>query len=66
MEKYGNSIREKCAYCDRTQYGLYQDAVNLSTSADEGKWKKAIFWIFDAPGIGEKKFEVEEKNLLWV
>jgi ATP-dependent DNA ligase len=41
-----------------TQYGLYQDSVQLSQSTDEQKWKKAIFWVFDAPEIGDKPYEV--------
>ena len=40
-----------------TQYGLYQDAVNLSVTQSAEKWEKAIFWVFDAPSIGDKPFE---------
>jgi hypothetical protein len=42
----------------RTQYGLYQDAVNLCKTMDEKKWEKAVFWVFDVPGMAEKPFEV--------
>jgi hypothetical protein len=47
-----------CSYMLRTQYGLYQDAVNLCRTMDEEKWKKVIFWVFDAPGMANKPFEV--------
>ena len=43
---------------ERTQYGLYQDAVNLCKTQSEKKWEKAIFWVFDAPGMANKPFEV--------
>jgi hypothetical protein len=43
----------------RTQYGLYQDAVALCiTQVSEEKWKSAIFWVFDAPGMNSTPFEV--------
>jgi ATP-dependent DNA ligase len=41
-----------------TQYGLFQDVVNLSKSRDEDKWNKAIFWVFDVPSLAKKTFEV--------
>jgi hypothetical protein len=44
----------------RTQYGLYQDAVYLCNTLDEEKWKKAVFWVFDAPNAAEKPFEVRQ------
>jgi hypothetical protein len=44
---------------ERTKYGLYQDAVSLcQKNSDEEKWKKAIFWVFDAPNLANKNFEV--------
>jgi DNA ligase-1 len=48
-----------------TQYGLYQEAVSLAKAGDEEKWKKAVFWVFDAPEI-DKQFEVIflKENLL--
>ena len=42
----------------RTQYGLFQDAVALCRKIDQEKWKKATFWVFDAPGIPNRPFEV--------
>ncbi len=43
----------------RTQYGLYQEAVSLlKLKHEEKKWEKAVYWVFDAPGIPEKPFEV--------
>ena len=48
---------------DRTQYGLYQDAISLARSANAAKWNKAIFWVFDTPsnkGLFEVK--IEKKN----
>jgi hypothetical protein len=47
----------------RTQYGLYQESVQLcikSNALDEEKWKRALFWVFDVPGIGHKPYEVEK------
>ena len=41
-----------------TQYGLYQDAVNLVRSSNTEKWKKAIFWVFDAPNLNSIPYEV--------
>jgi DNA ligase-1 len=41
-----------------TQYGLYQGAVNLARTEDEQRWKKAIFWVFDAPNLGNEPYEV--------
>ena len=41
-----------------TQYGLYQGAVNLARTDDENRWNKAVFWVFDAPDIGNKPYEV--------
>ena len=32
-----------------TQYGLYQDAVSLSRSSKESKWRNSTFWVFDSP-----------------
>ena len=45
---------------DRTQYGLFQDAVALSQSKDEESWKKAQFWVFDVPSLKDKPFEVRK------
>ena len=42
----------------RTQYGLYQDAVNLGKTNNEEKWRKATFWIFDCPSLGSQPLEV--------
>ncbi len=42
----------------RTQYGLHQDAVAVVMSRDEEKWKKATFWVFDAPDMPFQPFEV--------
>lgn len=44
-----------------TQYGLYQDAISLSNSSNEHQWKKATYWVFDAPKL-EKPLEVK-KNI---
>jgi hypothetical protein len=40
---------------------LYQDAVFLCVkgSNDAEKWKKAVFWVFDAPDIVDKPYEVK-------
>lgn len=46
-------------YLNRTQYGLYQDPVLLCKTTDMDKWKNAIYWVFDAPDIANKQFEVE-------
>ena len=46
-----------------TQYGLYQDAVNLCKRLDDEKWKKAVFWVFDMPDKEEKVFEERMKEL---
>jgi hypothetical protein len=35
--------------------------VQLVLSIDEEKWKKAVFWVFDAPEIANKPFEVSLK-----
>jgi uncharacterized protein YhbP (UPF0306 family) len=44
----------------RTQYGLHQEAVSLCVrGGDEERWKKAVFWVFDAPEIGHKPYEVQ-------
>ena len=45
-----------------TQYGLYQDAVNLCKSSNEEKWNKATFWVFDIPELGTKPLEVRKIN----
>jgi uncharacterized protein YhbP (UPF0306 family) len=39
-------------------YGNYHDAINLCKTQDESKWKKAFFWVFDAPDIASKPLEV--------
>ena len=41
-----------------TQYGLYQDAVNLGNTLNEDKWNRAIFWVFDSPQLENKPLEV--------
>jgi ATP-dependent DNA ligase len=41
-----------------TQYGLYQAAAALSVNSTEAKWKDAVFWVFDAPDIADKPYEV--------
>jgi hypothetical protein len=61
MENYGNGYEEYVVTMNRTQYGLYQDSVQLSISVDEEKWKKAVFWVFDVPEIAEKPFEVRNR-----
>ena len=43
----------------RTQYGLYQEAVSLGIRTDDAKWKKAVFWVFDAPDKTNVPFEVK-------
>jgi hypothetical protein len=48
----------------RTQYGLYQDAVQLCNTVDEEKWKRAVLWVFDAPDIGNMPFEVTHYHKL--
>jgi hypothetical protein len=40
-------------FMGRTRYGLYQDAVALCKSEDEEKWRKAVYWVFDAPNINK-------------
>jgi len=41
-----------------TQYGLYQEASGLCLGkGNEEKWKKAVYWVFDAPDIGDKPYE---------
>ena len=46
-------------YYIRTQYGLYQDAVQLCRNKeDSSKWGKAKFWVFDAPGMVSQPYEV--------
>ena len=42
---------------------MYQDAVSVATKNDNEKWNKAVFWVFDAPGLGNKPFEVSKKQL---
>jgi hypothetical protein len=42
---------------------LYQVAVSLCISGkkqarEEKKWKKAVFWVFDAPDIANQPLEV--------
>jgi hypothetical protein len=42
---------------------LYQDAVHLCREkVDPSKWEKATFWVFDAPELASKTFEVREEN----
>jgi uncharacterized protein YhbP (UPF0306 family) len=53
-----NLLWELAVNINRTQYGLYQDAVNLCKIQDEEKWKKAVFWVFDAPEMAHKPFVV--------
>ncbi len=48
----------------RTQYGLYQDAVNLCKSGNEEKWKEAKFMVFDSPLMYDKTYEVREVSCL--
>jgi uncharacterized protein YhbP (UPF0306 family) len=36
---------------------LYQEAVTLCKSSNEEKWKKAVFWVFDAPNSQFLHFE---------
>jgi uncharacterized membrane protein len=36
---------------------LYQDSVSLCSKADDEKWKKAVFMVFDAPSIADKPYE---------
>ena len=40
-----------------TQYGLVQEPIQLSRTLDTNKWRKAIFWIFDAPDIAHQPYE---------
>ena len=47
-----------CLYKCRTQYGLYQDAVNLCKSTNKAKWSNAIYWVFDTPSLADKPYEV--------
>ena len=44
---------------------MYQDAVFLcmKDSKDEDKWKKAIYWVFDAPDMKIKPFEERIEHL---
>jgi ATP-dependent DNA ligase len=44
-----------------TQYGLYQESVLLCNKmvTDNENWNKVVYWVFDAPGIGNKPFEVK-------
>jgi uncharacterized protein YhbP (UPF0306 family) len=42
----------------RTQYGLFQEAVTLCGKYEEKKWRKAVFWVFDAPNLADKPYEV--------
>jgi hypothetical protein len=37
---------------------LFQEAINLCNSNEEAKWKKAVFWVFDAPDMVDKPYEV--------
>ena len=41
-----------------TQYGLYQGPLSVTRTENEEHWTKAIFWVFDAPHIGDKPLEV--------
>ena len=43
---------------NRTKYGLYHEAINLTSTNDEEKWKKATFWVFDSPQLTAKTLEV--------
>ena len=45
--------------CKRTQYGLYQQAVQLVKSLDENLWKKAVLWVFDTPDNPNRSYEVK-------
>ena len=45
----------------RTQYGLYQEAVNISKTNNEEKWSKIVFWVFDAPHMSDVTYEVVYK-----
>ena len=38
-----------------TQYGLYQDAINIEKTGNEAKWLKATYWVFDSPQFDSKK-----------
>ena len=43
---------------------MYQEAVSLGkNNADEEKWKKAIFWVFDAPDMANQPFEERIQHL---
>ena len=46
----------------RTQYGLYQEAVGMCAqkNADEEKWRKAVYWVFDAPDMEDKPYIVRK------
>ena len=60
MVKYGiinNQLTLKLILL-RTRYGLYQEAVGLCKTIEEDKWSKAIYHVFDAPGIPNEPFEV--------
>jgi hypothetical protein len=35
-----------------------QEPVQLCRTLDPYKWKKAIFWVFDAPEIAHQPYEV--------
>ena len=43
-----------------TQYGLYQEAVTLGmrSKPNDEKWQKAVFWVFDAPNMIDKTYQV--------
>lgn len=60
MANYGNNNNNfnLCINILRTQYGLHQAPVQLCNTLDEQRWRDAKFWVFDAPSLADKSFEV--------
>jgi hypothetical protein len=45
---------------------LFQEAITLGSTTDDEKWKKAVFWVFDAPSIADKPYEVVQLIIIVV
>jgi hypothetical protein len=56
---YGRELFIRIFIHYRTKYGLYQDAASLCRNeASEENWKRAVYWVFDAPNLVNQSFEV--------
>jgi ATP-dependent DNA ligase len=60
---YGNMLQVTRVNCNRTQYGLYQQAVGLLHTKKEEKWKNAKLAVFDVDIDSPKVYEERMKLL---